>query len=275
MNELEAHCKKHMVCLDKLILKGEEYLKHAPEGSLRISNQENIYRYYWKCGQTKTQGTYIQCKNKKLAYQLAQKDYTEKFVKVAKKQSRILHTFVNQYNWNEMAKLHEKMSTERQALIAPMILSEGEYANQWEQRCLKSKLEIGNDRFYSYYPVDENNGFLTEKGEMVRSKSEKIIADKLFKLGIPYIYEMPVVIDRNVVLHPDFTVLNKRTRREYYWEHFGLMDKEEYSEQVVRKINTYEDCDIYQGKNLLVTYESSAYPLNIRRLGRMLEEFLL
>ena len=35
---------------------------------------------------------------------------------------------------------------------------------------------------------------LTDRGERVRSKSEKIIADYLFRKGIPYKYEKPLYL---------------------------------------------------------------------------------
>lgn len=44
---------------------------------------------------------------------------------------------------------------------------------------------------YTYKSGDEPLNY-TEKGEIVRSKSEKIIADRYHGLGIPYIYELPI-----------------------------------------------------------------------------------
>ena len=57
-------------------------------------------------------------------------------------------------------------------------------------------------------------GLITEKGEYVRSKSEKIIADTLTKNNINYVYELPLRLKGYGTVKPDFTVLNKRTRHE-------------------------------------------------------------
>ena len=75
-----------------------------------------------------------------------------------------------------------------------------------------------------------------EKGERVRSKSEKIIADKLYMLGIPYRYEYPLVLDGNY------------------------------------KLNTYEKNAIYLGVQLFVTYETSRKALNVRALDDMIKK---
>ena len=48
--------------------------------------------------------------------------------------------------------------------------------------------------------------YITEGGEQVRSKSEVNIANKLFKMNIPYKYECPLRIDKENVIHPDFTI---------------------------------------------------------------------
>ena len=69
---------------------------------------------------------------------------------------------------------------------------------------------------------------ITAKGEYVSSKSEKIIADTLTKNNINYVYELPLRLKGYGTVKPDFTVLNKRTRQEYVWEHFGMMDGNVY-----------------------------------------------
>ncbi|MEE3440399.1 MAG: hypothetical protein VZR07_10670, partial [Ruminococcus sp.] len=52
--------------------------------------------------------------------------------------------------------------------------------------------------------------FETQRGEIVRSKSEVIIADALYYANIPYHYEKPIKVGDRVI-YPDFTVLNVKT----------------------------------------------------------------
>ena len=120
--------------------------------------------------------------------------------------------------------------------------------------------------------VDGDIEIITERGERVRSKSEKIIADKLFSLGIPYRYEYPLDLSGGVRVYPDFTILKLPEREEVYLEHFGMMDDTDYVEKVLYKLNTYEKNKIYPGVNLFITHETSKSPLNTRALDAILKK---
>ena len=51
--------------------------------------------------------------------------------------------------------------------------------------------------------------------------------------NIPYRYEFPLTLKDGNIYHPDFLCLNVRTRQEYIWEHFGLMDNPDYADCTV------------------------------------------
>ena len=76
-------------------------------------------------------------------------------------------------------------------------------------------------------------------------------------------------------MYPDFKVLNKRTRREYYWEHLGMMDDEEYAAHAMQKIETYAGNGILPGKNLILTHETSQRPLNVKTVQKLIDAFLI
>lgn len=125
-----------------------------------------------------------------------------------------------------------------------------------------------------YYSGKEN--FVTSNGEYVRSKSELIIADRLHAAGVPYVYEADLYLDEGkTLLHPDFTVLNKRTGREYVWEHFGMIHNQEYWENAQSKINTYARNGYFIGVNLIVTLEGVNNPLYVQNIYKVIEQFLL
>lgn len=56
------------------------------------------------------------------------------------------------------------------------------------------------------------------------SKSEKMIADKLLRMGVRYRYEFPTRLKGYGIVHSDFTLLDLRERIEVKMEHFGRMD---------------------------------------------------
>ena len=109
----------------------------------------------------------------------------------------------------------------------------------------------------------DNRIFSTARGEKVRSKSEVIIADTLFRMGIPYIYEKPYYYDGNKSFDPDFTVLNVRRRKEIYIEHFGKMDSAGYRTKFFWKMKTFGQIGIVQGENLVMTFEDKDHPFDI------------
>ena len=103
--------------------------------------------------------------------------------------------------------------------------------------------------------------FKTNKGEYVRSKSELIIADRLSGLGIPYRYEAELILG-DTVIHPDFTILDIKHRREVYFEHFGMMDNPKYATSAVQRINLYNRNNIVLGDRLFFTVETDSVPLD-------------
>ncbi len=93
--------------------------------------------------------------------------------------------------------------------------------------------------------------FRTNRGEMVRSMSEKIIADTLYKYGINYAYEKTLVLD-GVAYHPDFTIINPISGTVFYWEHCG-MNSDEYVSRWRKKLGAFTEKGIKLDENLIVT----------------------
>jgi hypothetical protein len=77
----------------------------------------------------------------------------------------------------------------------------------------------------SFY--EDNLIHRTCKGEMVRSKSEVIVADRLADMGVKYLYEQPLTIDE-VTKYPDFTIEDEETGITFYWEHCGMLGNPDY-----------------------------------------------
>ena len=116
----------------------------------------------------------------------------------------------------------------------------------------------------------ESNHILTEQGEIVRSKSEKIIADKLSLTKIPYYYEVPICLNGFGFVRPDFTILNPYTLKEYYWEHLGMMSSPEYVDKALSKIELYTANGILPGRNLILSYESESHPVSTNYISTLI-----
>lgn len=93
--------------------------------------------------------------------------------------------------------------------------------------------------------------YSTTKGDLVRSKSEVIIANLLHQHGINYEYEEELFYEGDKRLSPDFTVtINGQV---FYWEHLGMIGVSDYDSRWLEKQLIYEK---YFPNQLVVTYEN-------------------
>lgn len=77
----------------------------------------------------------------------------------------------------------------------------------------------------------------TNRGEMVRSKSEVIIANELAR-KVEYGYEQALTID-GVTKYPDFTIEDAESGRNFYWEHCGMLHVPSYRLRWENKLAWY------------------------------------
>jgi hypothetical protein len=80
----------------------------------------------------------------------------------------------------------------------------------------------------------------TLRDEMVRSKSELTIADRLFSNNIDYLYEQPLNIGGHT-RYPDFTIEDAESGRKFYWEHCGMLIDLNYRKRWDKKQKWYRD----------------------------------
>jgi hypothetical protein len=114
----------------------------------------------------------------------------------------------------------------------------------------------------------------TVGGLMVRSKSEAIIAGFLEACNIPFRYEAALKLGERVY-YPDFTIMRPRDNKILYWEHFGMMDDEEYVLRAERKLAVYRKYDILPLNQLITTYETAKAPLNVNDIRSIINAFII
>lgn len=75
-------------------------------------------------------------------------------------------------------------------------------------------------------------------GELMRSKSEVIVANTLRSLGVPYSYEELLKVADGSVREPDFTI-RQPGKPPVYWEHLGMLDLAGYRADWEAKLAWY------------------------------------
>lgn len=114
----------------------------------------------------------------------------------------------------------------------------------------------------------------TMRGEMVRSKSEVIIADSLFRSGIRYEYETELDLGEDGIRRPDFTVDDEESGRLFYWEHCGMMSDENYRKRWQAKKELYANHGIIEGENLIVSYDGINGSIDSSEIQRLIDQYL-
>ena len=207
----------------------------------------------------------------KLARSLIQNDYDKKTIPAIEAEIKELKDFIKAYKIKCSDTVYQKLASTRRQVVTPLTLDDEAYAADW------LKVEYRRKKI----PEDAPQLF-TDNNEQVRSKSEVIIANALKAAGVPYRYEFPLLVDRNAAdadtdfcqLHPDFYCLNLRTRQEFAWEHFGMMDNPEYAAHAAEKLELYAENEFFPGRNLIITMETSVKPLSSKILKDVIQTYL-
>ena len=245
--------------LQRLIKEKKKSLEKAPEGSLIVTDTRGRARYYCILPGERGIGTYLGRKDLEKVRALAQKSYDQKVLRAAEQELKAWEMLAKFFPGMTVEDVYRTLSPVRQKFVTPVVPTDEEFRTQWEE------VEYEPGRFSDGAAV-----FMTDRGERVRSKSEQLIANLLYRLGIPYRYEYPmeVVVDgRKRIWRPDFTILDVRNRREVYLEHFGMLDdqddRDNYARNAFWKMKVYEENGHYDGGDMIFSFETGRAPLDI------------
>ena len=122
----------------------------------------------------------------------------------------------------------------------------------------------------------------TKRGDLVRSKSEVIIANELLAQGVDrYEYEAPLGLPDGRTRYPDFTVVDDDTGERYYWEHLGLLHNPDYAARWTRKLNAYRAACILphdegggEAGTLIITRDDEHGGIDTRAIADLIRDVL-
>lgn len=233
------------------------------EGNIQVVKKNNttvFYQYF----DSNSKMRYLNRSQVQLITALAQKRYLLRVYEAAKAKKKAVDKCIKILNTKEalfdLSSVYVNFPPELKGYIKP-IKPYAEYIRQWQATNFEKNT----------IPVKTN--LMTKRGELVRSKSELIIANKLYDAGIPYHYET-IFMKGDFRASPDFFILNPRTLQTFFWEHFGMMSKEDYLEDALGKIEQYAKCGVIQGKNFIVTFESATHQLDTKYADNIINSIL-
>jgi len=111
----------------------------------------------------------------------------------------------------------------------------------------------------------------TQRGILLRSKSEYMIACLLEEYGILYLYE-PAINLEGKTKYPDFIILNPFTGKIIIWEHFGALHMPNYEQEMNQKMELYLANGFIPFETIIYTFE---FDMNTRRLRSLIENIIL
>lgn len=249
--------------IEQLINELQVCLNESIEGTLRVTHNHGSVQFYHNKKKGDTKGEYIKKKDENIALRLAQQDYDRKFIQYLMNKRTMLKNLLGSIKEISDKKIDDMniyngLSVDRKKLVDSHIIDDITYKEEWIK-----------DKYLGKGFTENDPEIITEKGERVRSKSEKLIADKLYMMDIPYRYECPITLYGIGKIYPDFTILKVESRKEVILEHFGMMDNPDYSDKAIKKINMLEKNGYNMGDNLLCTFETSKTPINMKNVENM------
>lgn len=235
----------------------DKKISKMPPGNIQVIDSGKYVRWYV----TKDGGReYIPKRNKSFAQLMAQKKYLEYLKMDMQFDKDCIDSYLEKLE-NYQRKIPELAKTKFEDLLHPTIESHNEDLEKW---C--------NSPYEKNKFAEEGLIFKNISGNIVRSKSESLIATELFINNIPFRYECILNLGDRVVF-PDFTIRHPLSGEYFFWEHFGMMDKPEYAQKTADKISLYISHGIIPSINLITTYETLDNPINQLKIANIVKEY--
>ena len=253
--------------LDTLIAFIEKHPAIKAEGSLVICSRGKSVNIYRETAEGKRE--YLGKDKEALIRDLSKKTHYMKMLSVARKEKeqleKCIRTLRSGYGITDIDDVYPSLNTVIRRTEGPFSMTDDGYVLKWQKKnsYLKDRKQLSGQN-------------KTLKGEYVKSKSEVIIADRLTYYGVPYVYEVTTAKDAfEEMARPDFLILNKRTGKEYFWEHLGRMGDPQYAARNQVKMEQFARQGILPGKNLIVSFECGERPLSTEYVDSIIKETLL
>ena len=133
--------------------------------------------------------------------------------------------------------------------------------------------------------MQEGLVYRTSTGIAVRSKSELLVYETLLNAKIQPAYEQALTLGGST-RYPDFTIADEISGRTIYWEHLGMLERDDYRKSWEKKLAWYranhvrpaEEPSVVVGDDengiLVTTQETSVAPFNLGDVQEKIRKYL-
>ena len=266
MDKLREIIKTRIDQASRKVEELQRELRAMPPGCLAADKRGShwAYRIRGYDPNDRTQTKYVSVKDARTLKMHARKKYVPRLIKALNDEIDSLSEACRGLDHDARYRAYEDLPDGIRRLFTPDFIRPEHLCEEWSLQ--------DHPQHTGHH---ENLIFETSRGDMVRSKTEVIIADMLYSNDIAYRYEQEVSLGPGYICHPDFTIMRKSDAKIFYWEHFGRLTDPQYAEEFVTKLNMYARAGITTADDLLITWECYEVPFDraaAARYIRMLKE---
>ena len=176
MSEFDAALLERSRCLRNVMLKLESKYADLPKGVFyRIKKKGKVY-YYYIDEDNAPKLRYIRRENNDLLRGLAQRKYVEDLREACEAEVGAIDSYLAKLPAVRAEELYDRTEEDVREIIDPVVDNDARFALRWER-----------DNYTPRLKVSLPDGLETDHGEWVKSKSECLIANMLYKNKIPYV----------------------------------------------------------------------------------------
>ncbi len=255
LKDSRAYIRRELSKQETLKKRYLQQLKSLPEGRLIASHiGEKMYYTVVENGKK----TYLGDGSVKMVKDLQQRRFIEKSLQSIENNLALMHTYLEKYKPVDQASIIEALP---KAYKDSVVLSSED--DPWGS--------MSYDRNMKY---PEGLVHQTLKGDMVRSKSEALLANMLYEKGIPYHYEENIVFPEKIIA-PDFKIKVESEGRFKLLEHCGLIGNERYARSFTWKLQLYMRNGYMPWRDVFFTFDDRSGSIDTKLIGALIDDWFL
>ena len=239
----------------------------------RNSAKQSKHCYYDAILPGSKKGSYLGNESNETVLNVKRYRYAKKAVEIIETDIEVLDHLIRSYVSPDYSNINSRLpATYRTDLTADdsdesFSAALPPEAIKWMQALRKEK-----EQYPPYKP--EQLKYEALDGTKMRSLGEVIIANFLLMAGIPFVYEVPMKINGELVL-PDFRILSLIDLKTVITiEHQGMIFTEEYPLKYIRSLRLYLQSDLVINQDLFFTFSDKKGRFDIRQLTSIIRQFV-